>query len=359
MQRQLRIRYDQHMDYYDHGNNQDNRLDSLETNSEGHQDVPLKSQREVIVKDVPEHKDSNRTKHVTPKVVTEEEQTVEEIWPNPKLLERIAKNKTIVMISANCGYVHMAQNWIIHMRRLGITNFLVVAQDEYVYHVLHAMVPRNVILLNRGPSSRKFRVHSGAFPFSSQGFYEICRQRPHMISSILSQGYHVVYSDTDLVWKKNALERIEQYKDVDYVGITDVDTLDEESDRNNTCTALVSLKPTQNATNLLNHWTSLMANDKKRRGHDQGHWQQTLRDNEGRYSMQLLSKKEFPPGFTYFTDIKVNHERYTTTTDEEVYTVHANWMKGYATKVQHLKDYGHWLISEGNELTCETQKKRR
>ena len=269
-------------------------------------------------------------------------------WPDPNILRNVAVDNTIIMISANCGYVNMAQNWIIHVKKLNITNFIVIAQDENVYDVLSTFVPGHVVMLDRDHPSN-VQVESDAFSFASQGFYEICKQRPHMIQSILDQGYKVLYSDTDLVWLKNPFEQLPD--NVDYVGMTDVDNEDPEIDRRDVCSAFLYFQPNYNTKMLLSYWTKRMVLDQNQYGHDQDHWRETLQKLKGSYTMHLLPKQLFPPGFLYF-DVNTLQERLTEIIPSEVYTVHANWMTGYRTKVSHLKDKGHWLIKKGNELIC-------
>ena len=273
------------------------------------------------------------------------------MWPDPDILRNVAVNNTIIMISANCGYVNMAQNWILHVTKLGITNFIVIAQDETAFDVLNTYVPGHVVMLDKDHPP-DVHVEQDAFTFASEGFYEICKQRPHMIQSILNQGYNVLYSDTDLVWLKNPFEKVPD--DVDYVGMTDVDNEDPAIDQRDVCSAFLYFRPNYNTTQLLSHWTRQMMFDSNARGHDQDHWRNTLQHLKGKYSMHLLPKQLFPPGFLYF-NVVTQQERITKLVPKDLYTVHANWMAGYSTKVNHLKEKGQWIIKRGNELICRTQ----
>lgn len=212
------------------------------------------------------------------------------IWPSPRVLRQVAVDNTIIVISANCGYIEMTQNWILHVQQLQITNYIVIAQDDSVFPVLDAFAPGHVMMLNRNISTE---VGGAAFSYNSEGFYKVCKQRPHIIQSILNQGYRVLYSDTDLVWVKNPLERLPS--NVDYVGIVD-DDVPKRKQRGVMCTALLYLQPNKNVTNMISHWTRLMDADSNAEGHDQGPWQAMLKKLKGNYSMHVLSKYEFPPG---------------------------------------------------------------
>lgn len=35
------------------------------------------------------------------------------------------------------------------------------------------------------------------------------------------------------------------------------------------------------------------------------------------------------------------------------YTIHANFLEGYDTKIQKLKELGLWLVTDENRLSCE------
>ena len=46
-----------------------------------------------------------------------------------KRLAALARDNTVVLTLASCGYLDFADNWIAHMEALGISNWLTVAQD--------------------------------------------------------------------------------------------------------------------------------------------------------------------------------------------------------------------------------------
>ena len=44
-------------------------------------------------------------------------------------LAALAKDKTIIVSQASCGYLDFADNWVAHLGELGIDNWLIIAQD--------------------------------------------------------------------------------------------------------------------------------------------------------------------------------------------------------------------------------------
>ena len=51
-------------------------------------------------------------------------------------LSAIAKDNTLILTLGSCGYLKFADNWIAHVEALGISNWLMVAQDAAVLHYL-------------------------------------------------------------------------------------------------------------------------------------------------------------------------------------------------------------------------------
>ena len=44
-------------------------------------------------------------------------------------LSALARDNTVILTLASCGYLEFADNWIAHVEALGISNWLTVAQD--------------------------------------------------------------------------------------------------------------------------------------------------------------------------------------------------------------------------------------
>ena len=353
------------------------------------------------------------------------------VWPSPYILQRIAVDNTIIVISTNCGYIEMAQNWILHVQKLNITNYLIIAQDNESYQALKSYSPSHyhVILLdntnshdgvvvddydgeieahqqlestNSSMSSRRNTMvasssrstdPSQAYTFRSKGFYEICKSRPYMIQSILQQGYNVIYSDIDLIWVKNVFTKLYNINDkfgrqsgkpkqirhdrqittnlnpIDFIGMTEIPGVGDESNpnividdntkMNHLCSALFFFQPNNPTVNtILSNWKQRMVDDTRNTGEDQTHLLHTLQELYGNYTTYWLNTIEFPPGYMYFDSITKGRKGYSTQTlskkqkIKNVYAIHANWIKGYDNKIDHLKSINRWLINDDNKLTC-------
>ena len=291
-----------------------------------------------------------KTNHVN-KVDVVVENTNNTIWPNPDILQQVVIDNTIIIVSANCGYIDLVQNWILHMRQLQVYNYIIIAQDEVIYPILQQYDPGHVVLLNNNITEQ---VKHEAYSFWTKGFYTICQQRPNMIRSLLRQGYNVLYTDSDLVFVKNPLQRIQELysnlDDVDYIGITDAIDDSLSSTRDVMCTCFMYLRPTPNTFRLVDHWEQLMMKDTSETGNDQYFWQLTLSQLKNQFTWRILPKQEFPPGFMLLDhyDGKTYHIN-----KDQVYTMHANFVIGHSNKVQVLQKHQHWYINNGTtSLTC-------
>ena len=266
------------------------------------------------------------------------------VWPNPQLLQRIADRigNTIIVLTVTCGYVEMLQNWLLHVWKLEdggsiITNFLIVAQDDIVYPIVKQYLKEysqqqqkdmdlsdHVILLDRTNDISHVLNSGKPYKFQTKGFHTVAVQRPHIMLSILQQGYNVIHTDIDLIWLQNPLRKIEEVQAAaaqasssshshsyfDYIGIVDADVITIENGRNSTneihkyiCAAFIYLRSNNITKAMLQYWKDRMdetnnkqiykSRDKKHAGHTIGNqplWKQTLTKFHGTYTMKTLSQ---------------------------------------------------------------------
>lgn len=51
-------------------------------------------------------------------------------------LGSVAREGTIILTQASCGYLELADNWISHAEALGVSNWVTVAQDTTAFAYL-------------------------------------------------------------------------------------------------------------------------------------------------------------------------------------------------------------------------------
>ena len=102
----------------------------------------------------------------------------------------------LVVTFANWSHADFVINWLVGIRRLGITSFVVVALDGRSLRFFSRLgVP---CALWHDPSSPEQAVYT-------LGFRAICNEKPHLVLCLLSAGYNVVWTDSDIVWLRNPL----------------------------------------------------------------------------------------------------------------------------------------------------------
>lgn len=103
--------------------------------------------------------------------------------------DKHAVNRTIVIVFANKDYLPVVDNWIVAVRKLGITGFLVIAMDNETHLSLQS---RGIPVLLRQ---------------CERGLNEIWVHRIHVLRDLLRTGVNILHSDADAVWLKNPLDR--------------------------------------------------------------------------------------------------------------------------------------------------------
>jgi len=188
------------------------------------------------------------------------------------ILKSIAINNTIAISIVNCGYLAFVDNWIWHAQNIGLTNYLLIADDIESYKHLKSHIPNNVI-----PSSMVHNHHKnhpdlhhhinltivknthGFLDFGSENFNEFTCHRPYFISMILHNGYKVWYTDMDTALIKLPWDYFPHDKAYDYVGQFDTDASQQDYVL---CTCFIWVIPTPAAKYMIHSWHSQCMNHK-------------------------------------------------------------------------------------------------
>lgn len=122
--------------------------------------------------------------------------------PDPSLdnlLQKAAKDGTVILIFSNNAYLPILENWRAAMDRLGIGNILYVALDEPTYHHL---IDRGLVCY--------------LLPCEDD-LAALWRKRVTLFDEILQRGYNLIHSDADAVWLKDPRARYFFRSDADMV----------------------------------------------------------------------------------------------------------------------------------------------
>jgi len=130
------------------------------------------------------------------------------------VISSLAEDNTIVVSVCNTGYLDFCKNFVCHLNRIGVTNYLIFALDEQLLSNLIA-VKAHVFLLDNdfGETVQEQNQAPGekdAAPFGSADFVRISKRKSKFVLDILLLGYDVIFSDVDVIWFEDLRNRMSQ-----------------------------------------------------------------------------------------------------------------------------------------------------
>jgi len=275
-------------------------------------------------------------------------------WPPTQFLDRLVDEKhRLVITFVNCGYIKFADNWVVHLEKLGVTNYVLVPLDEETHSLLagtsyseHTLpVPPHLVEMGKNQTtSNTTSVANGVNLFGSSGFRELTMQRPRIMELVLRANYTIFYNDVDTVWVHNAWEYLEKYAMVDKgkngIGIESslayaVDGLER---RGRLCTCLMYMTPTDVNLKMLQAWQSTPVPEGK---HDQTAFNTMMRSNK-QFHGYVMDRTKFPSGRKQDVDWKTRTQHLQ---DRNEVILHTNFML-FPSKQATMESVGAWDPSE-------------
>lgn len=127
-----------------------------------------------------------------------------------KILEKIAVNRELIVALANSNVKQMLEVWFTNIKRVGISNYLVVALDEEVAKYCES---KDVPVYKRDPDKV---IDSVA---RTGGNHAVSGLKFRILREFLQLGYSVLLSDVDIVYLQNPFFYL--YRDSDVESMTD------------------------------------------------------------------------------------------------------------------------------------------
>ncbi|XP_041015788.1 arabinosyltransferase RRA2-like [Juglans microcarpa x Juglans regia] len=127
-----------------------------------------------------------------------------------KILEKVAVQRELIVALANSNVKDMLEVWFTNIKRVGITNYLVVALDEEIARFCESKV---VPVYKRDPD---VGIDSVA---RTGGNHAVSGLKFRVLREFLQLGYSVLLSDVDIVYLQNPFHYI--YRDSDVESMTD------------------------------------------------------------------------------------------------------------------------------------------
>ncbi|XP_059635241.1 arabinosyltransferase RRA3-like [Cornus florida] len=127
-----------------------------------------------------------------------------------KILEEVSVRKELVVALANSNVKDSLEVWFTSIKKVGITNYLVVALDDWIADFCKS---NNVPVYRRDPDEG---IDSVA---KTGGNHAVSGLKFRILREFLQLGYSVLLSDVDIVYVQNPFEHL--YRDSDVESMTD------------------------------------------------------------------------------------------------------------------------------------------
>lgn len=132
---------------------------------------------------------------------------------NPRLatiLEKVAVNKELIVALANSNVKEMLEVWFTNIKRVGISNYLVVALDDVIAKFCDS---NQVPVYKRDPDDGIDSIGKKG------GNHAVSGLKFRILREFLQLGYSVLLSDVDIVYLQNPFDHL--YRDSDVESMSD------------------------------------------------------------------------------------------------------------------------------------------
>ena len=115
----------------------------------------------------------------------------------------VAKDNLVMVTWANFHYLDFVENWVAHLRALGVSNFVVGAMDNKMLKALQERgIPCFAMNLNT--------LTLGDFGWGSPTFHKMGRQKIALISRFTDFGVDILLTDVDTAWERDPNEYVQR-----------------------------------------------------------------------------------------------------------------------------------------------------
>lgn len=98
-------------------------------------------------------------------------------------VKNIQSNNNIIVTFSDCNYRNLAIVFAEHLDKLNIKNYIIISADQIVYEHL-----------------KNANINTFLIPKIEDNFWIY---RTNIIKNIFDNGYHIIHSDLDAIWKNN------------------------------------------------------------------------------------------------------------------------------------------------------------
>ena len=297
------------------------------------------------------------------------------------------KPNFIVLLTCSIGFFDMWENWLKFFEKLRIPNLPVhlFAEDNQTYvKCKQSVVQTNadvainsldyVVDLTCLPWDTVFSQQAvtnriEAKGYRESGYVKMMSHRPAIIQYELEMGYDIIFSDVDVVWKKNPLPYFQEDFSSKNSSLNQQEVhVWAQSDgvkkgNDFLCPGFMVYRNCPETIALVDLWRRDISIDGKERRNQKSFnnllWQAVKNGVEiaSSPSPSLIVPKTLPThlfatGNLYFKEMS-DEER------SKVVIVHNNGISGYDNKVNRMKDFHLWLVKNTTSATTSKAPKNR
>ena len=251
-------------------------------------------------------------------------------------IRAVASENTIIISQSLCTYLEFAENWIWHAERLGIHNYLIIAEDAATLEYINKHHPRHSVPSTLfGYSSQN--ISSTFKNFGDADFAALSCRRPIFLSVILRLGYNVLWTDMDTAWTESPFPLIPRQHD--FVGVQEYCENGCKIQSMLICTCLMHMQPTKAMFHFLNDWhQSCKASSGIDNFNDQDHFNKVFKATGATYLQYYIMPCQVYPSGRSIDRSSLFGELL------KPAWLHANWRIGKTSKREFMEEHKLWNV---------------
>mmetsp|Transcript_7024 Transcript_7024/g.8035 ORF Transcript_7024/g.8035 Transcript_7024/m.8035 type:complete len:372 (+) Transcript_7024:87-1202(+) len=122
------------------------------------------------------------------------------------IINNVKKDNRVVVCGANYGFRSWIQQWVVSLRRTGVTEIVIIALDRQVFDwAIEHIGKEHVVHFDLIDDDA---VAGEAHRWRSKHYAKVVSQRAHILTPIIEMGVDVLYADTDITWMKSPWDHI-------------------------------------------------------------------------------------------------------------------------------------------------------
>jgi hypothetical protein len=238
----------------------------------------------------------------------------------------IEDNKTIFFTITNEGYLDYTKNMLESLKQFNCDkNVLIVCIDNI----------SNEYFKSKGYFTHFIDLNFKEFSeFGTEGFIKCCYLKLFLINKFINLGYNIFYSDGDIFYKKNPIDELNTYREINGDMWIQNDTI-YDNNFNNVCAGFLYIRANSKTKLYFDidiPEFSYRYNECIKYNNDQTYINNFIIPH---LNVHLFPLNKFPNG-NYFYNFNRNIK-------DSIIMVHFNWIVGHEKKEQ-MKKYGMWII---------------